>query len=55
MRKSAPRAEHERNMNQYKQDINRIKADIRAIDSIADPLGVLSVYVDRPEHEKAPA
>lgn len=29
---TAARAEHERNMNQYKQDINRIKADIRAID-----------------------
>ena len=25
-------------------------SDIRAIDSIADPLGVVSVYVDRPDH-----
>lgn len=29
---AASRAEHERNMNQYKQDISRIKAEIRAID-----------------------
>jgi hypothetical protein len=25
-------------------------SDIRAIDSIADPLGVVSVYIDRPDH-----